>query len=358
MTAPRAYHGTSGAPAVAKRRVALVDLRRGCASLARGAGLVDPDAETLADVYMRATLRGVGHHDIGDLPSRIGALREGRINPRPTIVCVAGQGGAAEAYDGDNGLGELCASFITSRAESLADTFGIGFCTIAGSNHFLAAAPYVERAAERGYLALIFSRTRLVMGVPGHDARLIGNQPVGFATLAGDHSPLLFDAALAYASYGRMDAMARAGQSVPSHWGSASGGETTTDPRAIMDGGVSHAIGGHKGFGLAILVELLTGVLSGGPVIDEMHPQFDDCGVHAHAAIVLQPAALMAREHYHRRVSTMLNRIAGRAPGVVFPGQRSYARRAEADRQGAIEVDVPLLDELNRWASMLGVAQL
>ncbi len=141
-------------PADARRTsgVACAALAPFVVALSQAAGMSAANAAILADVYVRSTLRGVGHHDICDLPLRIAAFREGRMNPDPRITPCGGSD-AVEAWDGDNGPGELCAVHVVQRAQALASCHGIGLATIRSSNHFLAAAPYVQMAAERGYLA-------------------------------------------------------------------------------------------------------------------------------------------------------------------------------------------------------------
>ncbi len=346
-------------PADARRTsgVACAALAPFVVALSQAAGMSAANAAILADVYVRSTLRGVGHHDICDLPLRIAAFREGRMNPDPRITPCGGSD-AVEAWDGDNGPGELCAVHVVQRAQALASCHGIGLATIRSSNHFLAAAPYVQMAAERGYLAQVFSRSKLVMGVAGRSQHLIGNQPLGYGTPSGREAPLLLDICLAYASVGSLDAMRRDGRPVPAHWGNDASGVPTTDPAAIMEGGVSHPIGGHKGFGLALLVEVLTAVLSGGPVVDEPHPVHGESGVHAQTAVVIDPMRLLTPGLYEQRVATMLDRIEARAPDIAFPGARSHATRARIEQEGTLQLDDVVLDDLDRWADRLGVPPL
>src|SRR5262249_5736545 len=148
--------------------------------LFRASGLNSADAHIVTDVFVRATLRGVGHHDIYYLPERLAQFSDKQLNPTPTITALQ-KYHAVEGYDGDNGPGELCSSYVMQRAMDLAAQYGIGLATIRHSNHFLAAAPYVEQAAEQNYLGLIFSRCVPAMSAPGAQHNFIGNNPMGFA---------------------------------------------------------------------------------------------------------------------------------------------------------------------------------
>lgn len=321
-------------------------------------GMNPENACAFADVFMRATLRGVGHHDIYDLPWRLESLEAKSTNPNPNISQVNKYAGL-EAYDGDNGPGELCCHFIITRGMAVAEEHGIGLCTIRNSNHFLAAAPYVQIAAEKGYLSLILTRCNPCMGMEGVNQRLIGNAPLGYASATDGDYPIILDICLAYASYGALRALAAEGKGVPSHWGADSSGQPSTNPEAIARGGVPYAVGVHKGFGLSLLVEILTGVLSGGQVIDESNPKYGKgAGVYSQTAIVIKSNGLMPMDEYRARVSDIINLLDSKSPGIHIPGQTSHEKRKRYETDGAIELTSELVDKLNTWAAKYDVNPL
>ncbi len=271
-------------------------------------GLNAANARIVTDVFVRATLRGVGHHDIYFLPEWLGRFNDKLVNLTPNITLLQ-KTQPVESYEGDNGPGELCSSHIMQRAIDLAHQYGIGLCTIRHSNHFLAAAPYVEQAAEQNYLGLIFSRCPpAVMGAPGARHNFIGNNPLGFAAQTGHDFPLMLDIAMAYASLGKLEENIALGKSVPDYWGTNAAGRPTTDPKAILEGGMSAPIGGHKGFGLALLTEILTGVLSGGEILDEPNATNDTTGVYAQTAIEIKVEGLLPVNTFRQRTSDLINR--------------------------------------------------
>lgn len=301
-------------------RIPLSELERLSYQLLKAAGLSDEHAGTVADVFMRATYRGVGHHDIYELPGRIDQLLKGKINATPSISRLH-KYAALESYDGDNGLGELCGMFIMRRAEKLADEHGIGLCAIRNTNHILASSPYVEAAAQDGYIGYIITRGAPTMGAPGRKEKVIGTSPMGYAVPTSKGFSLMFDACLAYASNGVLAEKAQAGEKVPSHWGLDADGHPTDDPSAmsIPKGGTRLPIGGHKGFGLTLLGEILTGLLSEGELIDRME---------------------------------------ARAPGLIVPGRRSSESRVRILSEGEIELTSQLVDRLNERSAMLDVIPL
>ena len=319
--------------------------------LLMAAGMSEDNAGVMADVYLRATARGVGHHDLYDLPERIKGLVENRINPNPNIQPLS-QFNAMESYRGDHGPGELCATFITRRAMLLADTYGIGLCTICDSNHYLASAPYIEMAAEAGYLAILWTKGSPTLGAPGRTERVISSCPMGYATATDEEYNLVHDFCAAYASYGTLLQKSKRGESVPSYWGVDKNGQPTSDPAQINTGTVA-PIGGHKGFGLAILAELLTGVLSQGQVIDEPHPITGMTGVASQTVIVIKTGALMPEEQFRARTGDMIRRMEARAPGLHLPGQGSARSRRAIENENRIHLEDRLVESLNEWARKL-----
>ncbi|MGE0799845.1 MAG: Ldh family oxidoreductase [Lautropia sp.] len=349
---------TAPGQAADRRPIGLVALSTFIRAVAVAGGMSPANAERICDVYVRATLRGVGHHDVHDLPERVASWRSGAINPDPDIRKLGGEA-ALEGYDGDNGAGELCASFVLDRAGELARRYGIGLCTIRHSNHFLSAAPYAERAAEQGLLSIVLSRSKPVMGMPGYGRRLIGNSPLGFATLAGDAHPLLLDICLAYSSFGNLKDLAEAGRTIPPSWGGDDAGRPTVDPSVITSSGVSYPIGEHKGFGLGLLVEILTGGLAQGAVADATnsdHP--DGNGVHSQTAIAIRPDALMPAEAYRAKVSELVDRVERAAPGIRMPGASSFAKKQRSLGLRTVELRPAFFEQANRLARELGVAEL
>lgn len=320
------------------------------------AGLTPANAGTVADVFMRATLRGVGHHDIYSLPSRLSLIESGRVKANPNITLLQ-KSQAVESYDGDNGLGEICCSFIMERAMRLADEFGIGFCTVRHSNHFLAASPYAEQAAEQNYLGLIFSRAVNTMGAPGASRNFIGNNPFGFAAMSAEGFPLLLDISMAYSSYGKLDEKIKAGETVPEYWGMDADHRPTSDPKAIKQGGMFNPIAGHKGLGLALLVEILTGLLSNGEILDETNPNLPTPEISSQTAIALKIDALMPVKNFQARVSDLINRVEVREPAVQMPGRHSFENKKQALADG-LELDRALITQLNEWAVKLNVPAL
>lgn len=339
-------------------KIALEKLKNYLPVLLCAAGMNRENAELAAEVYMKATLRGVGHHDVNDLPSRLENYIAGRVKVNPDFR-LTGKYNALEHFDGDNGPGELCCCHIIERGMEMAEEYGIAFCTIHNSNHFLSAAPYVEKAAEKGYLAMLYTRTHPTVNAPGDSRKVIGSSPMGFAAATKEGYPLLLDICLAYASYGQLKAKKEKGEKMSDYWGFDSAGHPTEEPGDILSGGTPSPVGGHKGFGLSILTEILTGVLSGGEIIDERGPGHDNgFGVYSQSVIVIKTEGFLHTETFAERTSRMIHRMRHINPDIRMPGQSSWNSKNKMEEEGYVRVAQQTLDDINRLAAGLGIALL
>lgn len=321
-------------------------------------GVKPADARKIAWVYRIMTLRGVGHHDINSLPFELTRLEKGYSKPRPRIK-LAKDRRAVAVLDGDNGPGPLVAYIMTQKAVAKARKFGLGLVSARNSNHFIGAAAYCLLAAEHGMLGIAASNTDTVMGAHGSADRAIGNNPWGFAVRTGAGFPLLLDICNAYASYGKLHDYRKKGWKVPKEWGLDSRGRNTTDPGRILDGGVPLPMVGHKGFGLSILMEILTSVLSGGAITDEIALMSRQDNGFSHAALVINPAFFMSPRVFKARTRKLVTYLKGHPPlkkgvPILLPGERSYKTGRKLKKTG-IRLEPHTRKNLQQWMDKLGV---
>ncbi|MCP8615824.1 Ldh family oxidoreductase [Salirhabdus salicampi] len=316
-------------------------------------GLEEKDAKVVTDIYKRATLRGVGHHDIYDLPKRLEAIANEKVNVKPNISRQSSFQ-AIESYDGDNGLGELCSYYITARAKQLADKFGIGFCNVSNSNHFLSASPFIEDMSEQGYVTLLLSSAQPVMSMPGSSKTVIGNNPLGFGAPGKEYN-INFDSSMAYHSVGNLKAYVEEGKKIPSYTAVDEHGNFTTDPTEALKG-AALPVGYHKGFGWAIIVELLTTILSGGVMVNEKQHINELFGHHFHsqAAIVLKIEGIVEMEVFKERVESLDDFMKDQNESVRLPGERSKQKKVHYYEEGIV-ITEQLRNELNEWGKRFGV---
>ena len=330
------------------------------AGLLRRAGMRDADAKAVAWVYAVMTGRGVGHHDVGGFPGLLDRLERGTLAIRPRIRRVVDKAGIV-VLDGANAPGPLASYRMTEAAIAKARKHGIGMACCRNSNHFLGAAPYALLAAQKGMLGIAASNTIPIMGTGASRGRAIGNNPWGFGAPTGAGFPFLLDICNAYASYGKLHQYAARGWKVPEYWGLDSAGKPTTDPSEIYTDGVPLPVAGHKGFGASILVELLTGVLSGGAVTDEMLAHRGSADAFSHAAIVIDIARFMSPARFRAKTRTMIARLKTHPPldprnPTLLPGERSH-RAAQEMKKGGVPLTPKTVERLNAWCDRLGIGQ-
>jgi L-2-hydroxycarboxylate dehydrogenase (NAD+) len=231
-------------------------------------GVPQADAAQAAEVLASADLRGVDSHGVARLSSYFGMLREGRINPKPRIKTVRSTLSTA-TIDGDNGLGLVVGPQANRVAMDMAERAGSGWVSVCNTNHFGIAGYYVLQALERDLIGWSMTNsTKLVAPLWGAE-RMLGTNPIAIAFPGKDEPAIVIDMATCAAAYGKIEIARRRGEDVPYGWCIDSRGRSTTKPDEMIDGGALLPLGsdrergGHKGYGLAVMVDMLCGPLSG-----------------------------------------------------------------------------------------------
>jgi len=233
-----------------------------------------PDADVAAKVLVAADLRGVDSHGVVRVNPRTfyaRDLKEGRINPKPDIRVVRDSPGSV-VVDGDGGLGMVVGHRAMQLATEKARASGIGFAVVRNSRHFGMSAYYSMMALSEGLIGLAMTNaSRQVVPTFGRESRY-GTNPISLAAPADKELPFVLDMATTTAAAGKLEIAARNEQRIPIGWALDENAQDTTDPRTgqkarlLLPLGSTREGGSHKGYGLAIMVEILCGVLSGSVV--------------------------------------------------------------------------------------------
>jgi L-2-hydroxycarboxylate dehydrogenase (NAD+) len=231
-------------------------------------GVSQEDAAQAADVLARADLRGIDSHGVARLHTYFDLLSVGRINPRPQIKVVRSTPSTA-TIDGDNGLGLVVGPHANRIAMDMAEKCGSGWVSVCNTNHFGIASYYVLEALERDLIGWAMTNaTKLVAPLWGAE-RMLGTNPIAVAFPGKQEPPIVIDVATSAVAFGKIEIARRNGDVIPTGWGIDSRGRATTDPNDIVAGGALLPLGsdrergGHKGYALAIMVDMLSCVLSG-----------------------------------------------------------------------------------------------
>src|SRR6202140_3400513 len=283
-------------------------------------GLPEEDASTVARCLVRADLRGVDTHGLQLLPHYLERVRRGLINPRPNLK-VERATPMVGALDGQDGFGFVVATKAMAEAIYMAAEFGVGIVSARRSTHFGMAANYALQAMDAGFIGIVFSNASRAMSPWGGREGLLGTSP------------------LAVAARGKIRRAARRGQQIPLGYALDARGRQTTDPNVALDGGTVQPIGGPKGSALAMLMDVMGGVISGaafGGDVGNQFEQYDKPQNVGHFIMAMKPDLFVSRDEYFGRMDTLVQRVHAcpTAEGfdeVIMPGERE--RRLEANHR-------------------------
>lgn len=318
------------------------DLQALARDVLRAAGLAAPDAEAAAEGLALASARGVDSHGVARLPQYVASIRGGMVNPAPEPR-IRRQRGATVLVDADGGYGYRPAALAMDTAVELAGGYGVAVAAVRNSHHFGAAGIHALRAATQRMIGMVTSTAKARIAPWGATRAVLGNNPLAVAVPRRPPDPaMVLDVALGQVAIGRLRLAAAAGEPVPEGWGFDAQGRPTTDPRAIIDGGLIAPVGGHKGSGLALMLEVLAGVLPAAPFAVAADPHGRD-GV-GHLLVAVDPACFRELEEFYDDLERLVAQVRqapvrdGGEP-VRLPGQRAHAAVLAAEPEGLVLTD-------------------
>src|SRR5499427_2140282 len=231
-------------------------------------GVPEADARQAADVLAKSDLRGIDSHGVARLHTYFEMLELRRINPKPKIKVLREKASVA-TVDGDNGLGLVVGPKANEIAMDKAEKFGSGWVSVCNTNHFGIAGYYILKALERDLIGWAMTNsTKLVAPLWGAE-RMLGTNPIAIGFPAKQEPSIVIDMATSAVAYGKVEMARRKGNPIPSGWAINSEGIVTTKPEEMVEAGALLPLGsdrehgGHKGYCLAIMVDMLSCVLSG-----------------------------------------------------------------------------------------------
>ena len=318
---------------------------------------VPPDqARITMQVLLWADLRGFGTHGVDRLLSYVPRLKKGLINARPTLR-VEEKGDALRLVHGDNGLGQVVGEKGMREAISLAQKSGLGLVACRDSNHFGAAAPYVLMACQEKIIGIACTNAFATMAPTGGLESVVGNNPLAIGVPLEDGNHFVLDMAMSVSSRGRIRSMAAKGQEIPAGWAITRQGQPTTDPQEALKGLVL-PVGQHKGYGLAVAIDILCGVLTGagfGTGVKSLFQEWNEPQHIGHLFIALDPQSFMSWESFQARMGELYQELKGVRPidpdtPVVVAGEKE--NQLEKERRAAgIPLPRATLDKLKMLAA-------
>jgi len=344
-----------------------------CAAVFRRLGVPEADARLAADVLSAADRRGIDSHGVARLRTYVDLLSAGRINPRPQPKVVR-ESPSTATVDGDNGLGLVVGPRANQIAMDKADRAGTGWVAVRNTNHFGIAGYYVLKAVERGLIGWAMTNSSRGVAPLWGAERMLGTNPIAIGFPAGDEPPIVLDMATSAVAYGKIETFLRKGEAIPFGWAIDRDGHPTTDPRAMLEGGALLPLGserehgGHKGYGLALAVDVLSAVLSGanwGPfappfAIRQSMPERSVGKGLGHFFGAMRIDAFRDPAEFEAQIDDYVRTLraakpAPGTPGPLVPGDPEREAERERERTG-IPVLPAVRDDLWEISRLTGVA--
>lgn len=328
-------------------------------------------ADLTAALMVRTDLRGVDSHGIGMLPRYHEWWQAGflALDAEPTVVR---DDLATGLIDGGKGLGHPTAALAMRRAIDKARTYGLGIVVCRNSSHFGAAANYSMMALEHDLVGVATTNMPVPAVVPtfGRTA-MYSTNPLSFAAPAGRHAPFVLDMATSTVAVGKLVIASRWTRPIPAGWALDERGQPTIDPvvalthRLLTPLGGTRELGSHKGYGLAVMVDILSGILGGG-VYGNLFLRSDmrERRVHnaGHCLVARDPARFRSLDEFRCDMDDMIDALhaAPRAEGQerIYVAGEPEAETEQRRRRDGIPLAPPLVEQVNGIARSLGASPL
>ena len=357
---------------VAVRTYPIEHLREFAGRIFRHCGVPEAEARQAAAVLAAADLRGIDSHGIARLRAYYDMLVQGRINPTPKPTVVRETPGTA-TFDGDNGLGLVVGPQANRMAMEKAEQVGSGWVAVSNTNHFGIAGYYVLEALGRDLIGLAMTNSSVIVTPLWGAERMLGTNPIAIAFPGLEEPPIVIDMATSVVAFGKIEIAQRKKASIPLGWAIDAEGYPTTDPDAVVEGGAQVALGsnrehgGHKGYCLAAMVDILSCVLSGanwGPfappfAVGEAVPARSVGKGIGHFFGAWRIDAFIDPDDFKRQIDDWIRTFRATRPapgtdGPLIPGDPERAAEAIRRTEG-IPLLMPVVEDLRFLAKATGI---
>lgn len=304
-----------------------------------GEGVPEADARLLADTLVQADLWGHQSHGVLRLGWYWERLRNGVMQPvtQPEFVVDAG---AIAVIDGHDGVGQVLTRLAMREAVRRAKAHGIGAVAVRNSNHFGTCMYYTMAGAREGCVMLLTSNGGPAMAPWGGRKKIIGTNPWSVAAPAGGLPPFCVDLANTGVARGKIYLARNQRQTIPEGWAINAAGEPTTDPQEAIEG-IILPMAGHKGYAIAAMVDMMSGVLTGSGFLSAVHSPYktaekSNCG---HMMIALNIEAFQPLAQFHDRMQSFISELkavplARGCDEIFYPGEMEARNDARHRKQG------------------------
>lgn len=326
------------------------------------AGLSQQDADIISDTLMFAELRNIQSHGIMRLPTYIERIEAGVVNKNAEMKFINNNAAAVSVLNADNGMGQVAGYKAMSRSIEIARIYGIGMTAVKNSNHFGVASYYSMMALKENMVGLVMTNASPAIAPFGTKTPLLGTNPLTIAVPANNHKPIVLDMSMSTVARGKIRMSAMQNKEIPLDWGLDADGNTTSDPNEALKGSLV-PIGGVKGSGLSLVIDLLTGVLTGTSLTGEVKNITDMSSPSktSHVFIAINISSFIEPDTYKNNVDMVIEKIKSLQPkgnNQIFMAGEIEQNLTEKRIQEGIPVEIEVIETLNKLAEKYGISKL
>ena len=348
----------------ANTAISFEDLKAFCRQAYVKAGVPAAEAEIVAHLLARSDLRGVETHGVMRLPIYIKRLQSGYVRRECRLTTVKDKGPTA-LLQAHGSMGHIVAYRAMEKAISKAEQHGIGWVSVKDSGHFGVAGLFPMMALDKDFIGYVVSNSAPMMFPLGGRERILGNNPMAYAIPADKCAPVVLDFSLGIVSSGKLILARKKGEKIPLGWAVDKEGLPTDDPFAGYEGGGSlMPVGGHKGYGMVLVHEMLTAVLTGGKWTAGIKSLYEEdrTGVQGtcHSFLALDPDCFIGTDEFKKQMDRYISNIKQSAKArnceeIIIPGEPELRTEAERLKNG-IPLAAATVEELTVLGQSLGIS--
>lgn len=337
-------------------KVEIQRLRGMSTAMLEAMGVPAAQAEIIADTVVYAHTHARATHGITRFPIYIRKIREGLMTADTQVATVCDLP-ALCVLDAGNGFGQIAVHEGMRRCIEKARQCGLGGAGIRNSNNFGVAAYFTEMAAREKMVGVLLGAAAPAIAPTGGRKPIFGTNPICVALPNREgKAPIILDMATSEAARGKIRLAAKNNEKIPFGWAIDAQGNPTDDPNAALEGTML-PIGGYKGYGIALMVDAIAGLLSGSAFAGDIKPLNEPHAFsrHGHALLAINIEALMPYEEYLQKIDTLIGhvRACGEAGKVLLPGEIEFSA-AQQNRE-TVEINARQTAEFNALAESMGI---
>lgn len=319
------------------------------------AGMKEEDAGFHADALVKTNYWGIDSHGVIRVPAYFKRMLNGGINVKPNIKAVRGEA-SLEVMDADGAAGFIAGRAGMMRAIEQARKNGIAAVGMMNSNHFGAGALYARLAAQEGMIGISMTNVKPLIVAPGAGKPVTGNNPIAFAIPTYGEFPFVLDISLSKVAGGKLTLAIKKKEKIPMDWATDKEGRPTDDPQKAFEGYLM-PMGEHKGLGLSYVVDILSGLITGGVyshMMKSMYANPAEPSLTGHFFIAIDISKIITKEMMKERMKDFYDRLKAtpmwqEGAEMLLPGELEYRREKER-RQNGIPVPTATYQELMELA--------